>query len=181
MQDLIAAEQDELEEIDITEAEERDLQLFMPAQKSARRTLADIIMEKIAQKQTDGGGPAMPLEDMQQEQIASAFPYPLTYLNHTTPTPTPPVFPHAFMTLGSLEPRLVEMYTQVGTYLSRYTSGKVPKAFKIIPSLRNWEEVLFVTEPEKWTAQAMFVVSHYITFTLHCFYFNREYLLAFAR
>lgn len=50
------------------------------------------------------------------------------------------------------------MYTQVGTYLSRYTSGKVPKAFKIIPSLRNWEEVLFVTEPEKWTAQAMFVV-----------------------
>jgi hypothetical protein len=76
VQDLIAAEQDELEEIDITEAEERDLQLFMPAQKSARRTLADIIMEKIAQKQTDGGGPAMPLEDMQQEQIASMFPYP---------------------------------------------------------------------------------------------------------
>ena len=36
-QDLIAAEQDEMEEIDITEAEERDLQLFMPAQKSARR------------------------------------------------------------------------------------------------------------------------------------------------
>ena len=30
----------------------------------------------------------------------------------------------------------------VGDILSKYRSGKLPKAFKIIPSLQNWEEVL---------------------------------------
>jgi essential nuclear protein 1 len=35
----------------------------------------------------------------------------------------------------------VEVYQGVGVLLSRYTTGKLPKAFKIIPNLRNWEEV----------------------------------------
>ena len=34
---------------------------------------------------------------------------------------------------------------QVGALLGRYKSGKVPKAFKIIPKLTNWEEVLYLT------------------------------------
>lgn len=38
----------------------------------------------------------------------------------------------------------------------RYTVGKVPKAFKIIPVLSNWEEVLYLTEPEKWSAHAVY-------------------------
>jgi Bystin len=29
----------------------------------------------------------------------------------------------------------------IGKMLSHYTAGKLPKAFKIIPSLSNWEEV----------------------------------------
>jgi len=29
----------------------------------------------------------------------------------------------------------------VGQILSKYRSGKLPKAFKVIPSLTNWEEV----------------------------------------
>jgi hypothetical protein len=32
----------------------------------------------------------------------------------------------------------------VGDILSKYRSGKLPKAFKIIPSLQNWEEVIMV-------------------------------------
>ena len=40
--------------------------------------------------------------------------------------------------------------------LSRYTAGKVPKAFKVIPNLRNWEEILFLTEPENWTPHAVY-------------------------
>ena len=40
-----------------------------------------------------------------------------------------------------LNPKVVEVYTGVGQLLSRYTVGKLPKAFKIIPNLRNWEEV----------------------------------------
>ena len=45
---------------------------------------------------------------------------------------------------------------RVGILLSRYKSGKLPKAFKIIPSLRNWEQVLFITRPDKWTANACY-------------------------
>jgi hypothetical protein len=40
----------------------------------------------------------------------------------------------------------------------RYTVGKIPKAFKIIPNLKNWEEVLYLTDPEGWSPQAMFEV-----------------------
>ena len=38
-------------------------------------------------------------------------------------------------------PKVVEVYQQVGKIMSRYSAGKVPKAFKIIPNLKNWEEV----------------------------------------
>jgi hypothetical protein len=57
---------------------------------------------------------------------------------------------------GPLDPRVVDMYTKVGEFLSRYRSGKLPKAFKIMATLSNWEEVLFLTKPEKWTASAMY-------------------------
>lgn len=40
--------------------------------------------------------------------------------------------------------------------LSKYRSGKLPKAFKIIPALSNWEQILYVTDPEAWTAAAMY-------------------------
>ncbi|KAG5460918.1 MAG: Bystin-domain-containing protein, partial [Olpidium bornovanus] len=49
-----------------------------------------------------------------------------------------------------------ETHRGVGQLLSRYTSGKLPKAFKIIPSLRNWEEILYLTAPERWTPHAMY-------------------------
>jgi hypothetical protein len=32
---------------------------------------------------------------------------------------------------------------------------QVPKAFKIIPNLLNWEEVLQLTDPEHWSPHAM--------------------------
>ena len=54
-----------------------------------------------------------------------------------------------------LDPKVTAVYGQVGVYLSHYTSGKVPKAFKIVPSLRNWEEVLALTAPDKWTPAAV--------------------------
>mmetsp|Transcript_21620 Transcript_21620/g.69903 ORF Transcript_21620/g.69903 Transcript_21620/m.69903 type:complete len:478 (-) Transcript_21620:140-1573(-) len=55
-----------------------------------------------------------------------------------------------------LDPKVVEVYTEIGKVLSRYKSGKVPKAFKVIPSLRNWEEVLFLTDPPSWTPHALY-------------------------
>ncbi len=36
--------------------------------------------------------------------------------------------------------------------------GKVPKAFKIIPNLKNWEVVLWMTEPDNWSPHAMYEV-----------------------
>lgn len=56
-------------------------------------------------------------------------------------------------------PKVVEVYTDIGKILSRYTSGKLPKAFKVIPSLSNWEEVLYLTRPDLWTPQAMFAAT----------------------
>lgn len=34
------------------------------------------------------------------------------------------------------------MYKEVGEVMSRYRTGKIPKAFKIIPSMVNWEQIL---------------------------------------
>jgi essential nuclear protein 1 len=40
-----------------------------------------------------------------------------------------------------MSPKVVEVYKSVAKIMSRYSAGKVPKAFKIIPNLKNWEEV----------------------------------------
>lgn len=55
-----------------------------------------------------------------------------------------------------VDPKVVEVYQKVGLILSRFKSGQIPKAFKVIPTLKNWEEILALTSPEKWTANAMF-------------------------
>lgn len=58
--------------------------------------------------------------------------------------------------MDQLDDRVVDMYKQIKGILSRYRSGKLPKAFKIIPSLKNWEQILYLTEPECWTAAAVY-------------------------
>ncbi|KAI9296240.1 Bystin-domain-containing protein [Neoconidiobolus thromboides FSU 785] len=63
-----------------------------------------------------------------------------------TSAPTPP----------GINPKVAEVYSKVGLLLSRYKSGKLPKAFKIIPSLSNWEDILYLTRPEKWTPHAFY-------------------------
>ncbi len=57
---------------------------------------------------------------------------------------------------AGLDPKAIEVYQGVGRILHRYSAGKLPKAFKIIPNLRNWEDVLFVTEPEQWSPHSVF-------------------------
>lgn len=49
--------------------------------------------------------------------------------------------------------------SRVGKFLGHYTSGKIPKAFKLIPNLKSWEEVLFLTRPDEWSCQAHFVAT----------------------
>lgn len=55
-----------------------------------------------------------------------------------------------------MDEKILDIYKGVGGLLSRYTIGKIPKAFKHIPSMQNWEEVLYLTEPEKWSPNALF-------------------------
>lgn len=52
-------------------------------------------------------------------------------------------------------PEVKRIYSEIGKIFTRYRSGKVPKAFKIIPNLEHWQEVLAMTRPEQWTSQAM--------------------------
>lgn len=40
--------------------------------------------------------------------------------------------------------------------LSRYKSGKLPKPFKILPTVPHWEEIMEITRPDQWTANAYF-------------------------
>ncbi|XP_012286765.1 bystin [Orussus abietinus] len=62
----------------------------------------------------------------------------------------------ASMQIQDLDPRVKTMYEGVRDVLSKYRSGKLPKAFKIIPSLKNWEQILYITDPSKWSAAAMY-------------------------
>lgn len=55
-----------------------------------------------------------------------------------------------------LPPKVIAAYTQVGQILSTWTHGKLPKLFKVIPSLNNWQDVLYVTAPENWTPHVVY-------------------------
>lgn len=54
---------------------------------------------------------------------------------------------------SKLDPKVIAAYTSIGQLLRSYKSGKLPKAFKIIPQVANWEELLFLTRPENWSPQ----------------------------
>ena len=105
----------------IEKEDEDALNAFMTEEPEKRRTLADIILEKMAEKKTE---------------VDSQF------------------------SVGEVKPKLdekvVKCYKTVGKILSKYRSGKIPKAFKIIPSVNNWEEILFLTNPDAWTAAATY-------------------------
>lgn len=100
------------ENIEISEADEKSMEMFMSRNPLPRRTLADIIMEKITEKHTE--------LDTQFSDIGSTQ-------------------------IQDIDPRVKQMYEGVRDVLKKYRSGKLPKAFKIVPKLRNWEQILFIT------------------------------------
>ncbi|CAG8490872.1 17825_t:CDS:2 [Funneliformis caledonium] len=108
------------EELEIDENDQVILEKFLPNAPKERKTLADLIIEKIEARK-------FAKDDTTSASQSSA-----------------------------ISPKVVEVYTKVGTLLSRYKSGKLPKAFKIIPSLSNWEDILYLTHPENWTPHATF-------------------------
>ncbi|XP_077151418.1 bystin isoform X1 [Ranitomeya variabilis] len=111
------------EDVEVNPEDEAAIEMFMNKNPPLRRTLADIIMEKITEKQTE---------------VESA-------MSEVSGRP-----------MAQLDPRVLEVYKGVKEVLSTYRSGKLPKAFKIVPALANWEQILYITEPESWTAAAMY-------------------------
>jgi essential nuclear protein 1 len=58
-----------------------------------------------------------------------------------------------------LDGRVCRLYESVGEIMHRYRSGKIPKAFKLMPALREWEEAMWLTRPERWSPQAVLVAT----------------------
>lgn len=50
----------------------------------------------------------------------------------------------------------LETFVKVSKFLSNYRSGTLPRAVQLIPLLKNWMDVLWLTEPTKWSANAMY-------------------------
>ncbi|XP_035693133.1 bystin-like [Branchiostoma floridae] len=126
-------EQFDYQEVEVDEDDEKALALFMSANPPVRRTLADIIMEKITERKTE----------LASQRSDGSLPMP------------------------DLDERVVRVYKDVRQILCRYRSGKLPKAFKIIPALANWEQILYITEPETWTAAAMYQATRIFTSNLN--------------
>ncbi len=74
----------------------------------------------------------------------------------STPLPASPARSFGGPALDGLDPKVEAVYRGVGAVLARYTTGRLPKAFKVIPNLRNWEEILYLTDPERWSPHAVF-------------------------
>ncbi|KAF2197970.1 bystin [Delitschia confertaspora ATCC 74209] len=55
--------------------------------------------------------------------------------------------------------KVVEVYTKIGLILSRYKSGKLPKPFKILPTLPAWETLVSITRPESWTPNSLYAAT----------------------
>lgn len=62
--------------------------------------------------------------------------------------------------------KIAEVYGLVGNIMSKYRSGKVPKAFKVISKLRNWEDILYLTRPDEWSPAAVFVATRLLASNL---------------
>ena len=117
----------------INKKDEQAFESFMNKEAGPRRTLAEIIQEKITEKRTEIDTNYSDAESLQRRD---------------------------------LDPRITEMYQNVGKVLARYRSGKVPKAFKIIAQFRNWEDLLILTEPDKWSAAAVYQATRIFTANL---------------
>lgn len=116
------------DQYEMTEEEMRLLQKFQPQSGLQTRNLADIIMAKIKEKELGAKAEA----------------------NATAGEDDP----HAEE--SKIDKRVVRVYSAIGTVLKQYTSGKIPKAFKVLPHIQNWEQLLLLTRPDEWSPHAAY-------------------------
>lgn len=148
------ADDAEAEELEVDEADQDLFDKFMPSAAVPRQSLADMILERIQQQEAAVSG-----RDAADGRPAGA-------------------------TQQQLPPKVIEVYTKVGVLLSRYRSGKLPKAFKIIPTLANWEDMLYLTRPDQWSPNACYEATRLLVSNLKpkpCRRFMRDILLERVR
>lgn len=76
---------------------------------------------------------------------------------------------------SQLDPRVIQAYKMVGDVLKTYTSGKLPKAFNVLPTTESWEELIDLTRPEEWTPHAMYEATIMFSSNLNAFLAERFY------
>ncbi|KAG0291552.1 snoRNA-binding rRNA-processing protein [Linnemannia gamsii] len=161
-----ADEEGDFGTFDEIEIDQRDAELlakFMPSAPREKKTLADLIMEKINAQNAANAANAAAAAGGNDVAVVPEKRGPLdSVMDYADEDETGDNRP---MPMG-LSPKVVEVYSKVGLLLSRYKSGKLPKAFKIIPSLQNWEEILYITAPENWTVHATYQATRIFTSNL---------------
>ena len=75
-------------------------------------------------------------------------------MNKETPDDGSKIEMRGFSAETGLGSEVIEHYTRIGKFLSSYTVGKIPKGFKILPTRKQWEELLYYTNPVEWTPHA---------------------------
>lgn len=129
---------------EMDESERRLIEKFLnPTGK--QRNLADIIMDRIRAAEQTVNSEEIDQPDMEERKEEKEKPTmvqgPKGHMMHVPP---------------GMNPKVVEVYAKVGLLLSRYRSGKLPKPFKIIPSFKNWDEIIYLTKPDSWTPHATY-------------------------
>ena len=114
----------------ISDEDARALEMFMAKEPAKRKTLGEIIAEKLAEREAEL---QTTLSDVCSVQCQK------------------------------LDSRIYDLYRGVKEVMSKYRAGKVPKAFKVIPSFNNWEQILYLTDPDSWTAASMYAATRIFT------------------
>ncbi|KAJ0415553.1 Bystin-domain-containing protein [Aspergillus carlsbadensis] len=135
---------DDEEEVEEVEVDPNDLDMF---HKFVPRGEEDPIFNP---RGTDTGGQTTNLADLILEKIAE---HEAKQAGHTGPMIQGGGLPEDAVQIPA---KAIEVYEKVGMILSRYKSGPLPKPFKILPTVSNWQTLLSITRPESWTANAVY-------------------------
>ncbi|KAI4256190.1 MAG: hypothetical protein LQ352_002195 [Teloschistes flavicans] len=139
-------DEEEDDAADEIEVDPNDIGLFNKFMPST--TSEDHVLEPINSRVGESEGQTTNLADLILEKIAA----------HESTQNRQPILQGGGPLDEAVElpAKVVEVYSKIGLLLSRYKSGKLPKPFKIIPTLPQWRELLSITRPDAWTANACY-------------------------
>jgi essential nuclear protein 1 len=144
-----AGEQEDENEDELYAEDDTAMQ-FLSSNRQQSLSLADIILEKLREKE------AMKQAEAREQSEGPAK--------------------DAFSS-SALPPKVVEVYTAVGELLQHYRSGKIPKALKMLPHLKGWERILWLTRPDMWSPAGTYAVTRIFASNLHVKMAQRFYNL----